>query len=219
MNNFYNEEKKYSKLVNDLKNLPHIKAPENFEFNLMTRIENKNFGDSKIPKTTSFNIFKFLAPSAIVLTAFILFFIFYPSKNEIQNQIEQNQTVADTQTLIVQNNDKIEKLIPNKVERKSTTKKSVPSNSQNAIVENKTSKLQELFNQKAVSVDEYLSGTTVSKRTIQRSNIVKSGDEPIVDGFLIEKQTDKQTIEKYRAALDSLRKAQEKADSIKKSQK
>ena len=77
MNNFYNEEKKYSKLVNDLKNLPHIKAPENFEFNLMTRIENKNFGDSKIPKTTSFNIFKFLAPSAIVLTAFILFFIFF----------------------------------------------------------------------------------------------------------------------------------------------
>jgi len=54
---------------------------------------------------------------------------------------------------------------------------------------------------------------------MQRGNVVKSGDDPIVDGFFVEKQTDKQFIEKYRAALDSLRKAQQKADSLRKALK
>ena len=43
----YNIDSKQSKLIEDLKSLPKIKAPENFEYNLMTRIQNQNFGDVK----------------------------------------------------------------------------------------------------------------------------------------------------------------------------
>jgi len=38
----------------------------------------------------------------------------------------------------------------------------------------------------------------------------------MVDGFRIENKLDKKTIEKFRAELDSLKKAQLKADSLKK---
>ena len=78
MNELYNrEEQKFSNLLSDLKKLPKIEAPDNFEFNLMTRIENKNFGqvEEERPK---FNLLKFLAPSAAVLATVLLFFIFYP---------------------------------------------------------------------------------------------------------------------------------------------
>lgn len=223
MKQFYNEEEaKYSKLLNDLKNLPQIKAPENFEFNLMTRIENKNFGDSRLPKE-KFNLFKFLAPTAAVVTLFLLFIIFYPQSEEIKNEISKQSNIADTQTLI-------EKSIANQQinykenNNSAKVKTNVSAGSSQSSVKidytPNQNKLQKyLQSQPSVSVDDYLSGATTTNRTLQRGNVVKSGDEPIVDGFFVEKQTDKQTIEKYRAVLDSLRKAQLKADSIKKALK
>jgi hypothetical protein len=223
MKQFYNEEEtKYSKLLNDLKSLPQIKAPENFEFNLMTRIENKNFGDSKLPKE-KFNLIKFLAPSATVVAMFILFILFYPRTEEIKNEIAKQPSVADTQTLIEKSiaSQQIQKPQITKTEKKKTLASSningslEVSNSSSA-----NSKLKDFINsQRSVSVDDYLSGATVTNRNMQRGNVVKSGDDPIVDGFFVEKQTDKQFIEKYRAALDSLRKAQQKADSLRKALK
>lgn len=220
MKNFYNDnEKKYFNLLNDLKNLPKINTPENFEFNLMTRIQNKNFGDNKNPKT-NFSIYKFLAPSAIVITVILLFFLLYPQKNEIQNQVIKHQSVADTQSLVsnLSNDNKVGEQLISKNEFKPKMIKKEISN-QNTVQEEKSSKIQELLNQRSISVDDYLSGATVTNKAIQRSNVVKSGEEPIVDGFFVEKQTDKKTIEKYRNALDSLRKAQLKLDSLKKAQK
>ncbi len=218
MKNFYNDdEKKYSNLLNDLKNLPKINTPENFEFNLMTRIQNENFGDTKNPKT-NFSIYKFLAPSAIVVTVILLFFLFYPQKNEIQNQLNQHRSVADTQSFASNINKKVEEqLIPKNELKPKEIKKEISS--QNTNQKEKSGTIQELLNQRSISVDDYLSGSTVTNRALQRSNVVKSGDEPIVDGFFIEKQTDKKTIEKYRNALDSLRKAQSKLDSLKKALK
>ncbi|NMB83090.1 MAG: hypothetical protein GYA14_14855, partial [Ignavibacteria bacterium] len=66
--NIYNdEEKQFSKLIKDLKELPKVEAPDNFEFQLMTRIQNKNFGENPLPRE-KFNLVKFFAPSAVVVT-------------------------------------------------------------------------------------------------------------------------------------------------------
>ena len=79
MKKIYNdEENKFSELLNDLKDLPKIKAPDNFEYNLMTRIQNKNFGTVE-KERPQFNLVKFLAPSAVVVATIILIFIFLPS--------------------------------------------------------------------------------------------------------------------------------------------
>ena len=91
MNNIYNtEDSKQTDLLKDLKALPKINAPENFEFNLMTRIQNKNFGLVEDEKPT-FNFIKVFAPSAAVVTVIILFFVFYPQGDQIQKQIAKQK--------------------------------------------------------------------------------------------------------------------------------
>jgi hypothetical protein len=38
----------YEKLIKDLKKLPKVDAPDNFEYNLMTRIQNGQFETKKV---------------------------------------------------------------------------------------------------------------------------------------------------------------------------
>lgn len=223
MSKFYNnnEEQKFSNLLADLKKLPKIEAPENFEFNLMTRIQNGNFEQAK-EERQRFNLLKFLAPSAAVLATVLLFFIFYPQQQEIQTEIAKKQSVTDTQSIASNTSaKKIESLFSkpekntatevdnlNQQSTQSTTKSSIPA------------KQTVIFNpRKTVSVDDYISGTNTSQNTGLRNSVVNSGERPISDGFFVERQADKKTIEKYRNQLDSLRKAQLKADSLKKARK
>lgn len=222
MSEFYNnEEQKFSNLLSDLKKLPKIEAPDNFEFNLMTRIENKNFGqvEEERPK---FNLLKFLAPSAAVLATVLLFFIFYPQKNEVPTQIANQPTTTDSQSIVGNSaNKNFESLFSKEEKKSSNQKREVVSQPNQNIAQNPQAvKSPVQFNQRrSVAVDDYISGANSNQNSAVRSNIVNSGDEPLVDGFLIEKKTDKKTIEKLRSELDSLKKAQVKADSLKKARK
>ena len=222
MSEFYNnEEQKFSSLLSDLKKLPKIEAPENFEFNLMTRIENKNFGqvEEERPK---FNLLKFLAPSAAVLATVLLFFIFYPQENEIPTQIANQPKTTDSQSIVGNSaNKNFESLFSTDEKKSSNQKREVVTLPNQNIAQNPQAvKPPVQFNQRrSVAVDDYISGANSNQNSAVRSNIVNSGDEPLVDGFLIEKKTDKKTIEKFRSELDSLKKAQTKADSLKKARK
>lgn len=222
MSEFYNnEDKKFSNLLSDLKKLPKIEVPENFEFNLMTRIQNKNFSqvEEERPK---FNLLKFLAPSAVVLTAVLLFFIIYPQKEEIPTQIAKQPNTTDSQSIVGNSaNKNFESLFSKEEKKPSAQKQEVFSQSNQNIAQNPTQvKSPVQFNpRRSVAVDDFISGANSNQNSTIGSNIVNSGDQPIVDGFLVEKKTDKKTIEKYRSELDSLKKAQTKADSLKKARK
>ena len=65
--NYDDHENYFPDLKKDLKNLPKVNAPENFEFNLMTRIQNKNFGTME-DKRTKFSWIKFLTPALALRT-------------------------------------------------------------------------------------------------------------------------------------------------------
>ena len=222
MSELYNtEEQKFSNLLSDLKKLPKIEAPDNFEFTLMTRIQNKNFGqvEEERPK---FNLLKFLAPSAAVLATVLLFFIFYPQKNDIPTQIANQSKAADSQSIAGNTaNKNFESLFSKEEKKSSTPKREAVSQSNQNIAQNPSAvKSPAQFNQRrSVAVDDYISGANSNQNPALRGNIVNSGDQPIVDGFLVEKKTDKKTIEKFRSELDSLKKAQAKADSLKKAGK
>ena len=55
---------------------------------------------------------------------------------------------------------------------------------------------------------------------MQRGSVVNEGEgTPVFDGFLIKQQADKDTVAKYRALIDSVNKANRRADSLKKAQK
>jgi len=216
MSEFYkNEEEKFSKLVAELKTLPKIEAPDNFEFNLMTRIQNKNFGEIRDTRP-AFNWFKFLAPSAAVMASVLLFFIFYPQREEIPTQIVNNKQLIDSQALAGKSSDKKFESLFSTDDKKSSIKKSVESNSNIAQTQLPGKRTFPLNQRRSVSVDDYISGANSNQNPSARTSIVNSGDEPMVDGFRIENKLDKKTIEKFRAELDSLKKAQLKADSLKK---
>jgi hypothetical protein len=219
MSEFYKkEEEKFSKLVSDLKTLPKIEAPDNFEFNLMTRIQNKNFGEIRDTRP-AFNWFKFLAPSAAVMASVLLFFIFYPQREEIPTQIANQQQLVDSQALAGKSSDKKFESLFSVDNKKSSSKKNVESNSniaQNQLPGTRTFPLNQ---RRSVSVDDYISGANSNQNQSARSSIVNSGEDPMTDGFRVENKLDKKTIEKFRAELDSLKKAQLKADSLKKAMK
>lgn len=221
--NIYNdEEKKFSKLINDLKELPKVNAPENFEFQLMTRIQNKNFEEKLMPRER-FNFVKFFAPSAVVVTVIILFFLILPKEEQVENplmsdppQIISQSTPGNTGT-ISNSKEEINKIASNTKVIQSSPSMNVTVNPNDVIV--KPNSKYPIFNSRSVAVDEYISGENKRKNTFQ-GNVVKGGDVvPEFDGFFIREEADKNTIEKYRAMIDSVKRAQAKADSLKRAKR
>lgn len=214
MNTIYDEnEKQHSQMMKDLKELPKIKAPENFDYNLMMRIRNKNFGDFK-EERKHFSWGKFLAPSAVVVTAIILFFIFLPPSQEINNSVIIQPQKVDSQS-IVGNSNVIKKENVNTSQRSSS---SAAPGSEAAIPKTRTR--LPINNPQSIALDDYISGGNTNPKEIERGNVIKSGDEPAeFDGFFITGKPDQKTLEKYRAKIDSIKKAQMKADSLKKVRK
>lgn len=221
MKTIYNEnENNYSKMIKDLQNLPKIDAPENFEYNLMTRIKNKNFG---IEEKQSFNWIKFLAPSAVVVTAIILLFVFLPASQQINNPLINPAQNVDSQATL-----------SNNIETGSNVAKNSSLQSKNLGALNSTpvtspnsskpiNRIDKNFplssSRPGVSLDDYITGNS-HQRDMMRGNIVNGGNELTPnDGFFISEKPDQKTINKYRAQIDSLRKAQMKADSLKKALK
>jgi len=219
MNTIYNEEEsKHSKMIKDLKNLPKIETPENFEYNLMTRIENKNFGNVEKEKPV-FNWFKFLAPSAVVVTAIILLFIFLPSSQQIDNSpiYQSGKTdspaVADNQSAEINGSANIPITSDN-------TASALPETpvAPNRAARNVNTRMP-FGSSRSVSLDDYISGGN-NPKNMQGGNIVSGGDASTpLDQFFIAERPDQNTLEKYRARLDSLKKAELRADSLKKVKK
>ena len=72
---YNSNDEEHQHVIKLLRELPKEKAPDNFEYNLFTKIENKNFGlNTKEPKFTL--PLKFLIPATgVMLSAVFLFFV------------------------------------------------------------------------------------------------------------------------------------------------
>ena len=214
------EENKFSNLMKDLKDLPKIKAPDNFDYNLQMRIQNKNFGNP-VKKRPQFSWTKFLAPSAIVATTIILFFIFFPSSKENNNQLlqqtkQQNNQSTVNNSLSAKNETKDQQSIPSNTKLQSNSSNLLGSNNQIA----KPNTRSPLMDSRSIKLDDYILGSNKNQGNTNRGNIVNNGEEPSqYDGFIVSEKPDKKTLERYRAVVDSIKKAQLKADSLKKVQK
>lgn len=88
--NFYNNnQEKYSEVINSLKELPQIKAAADFEYNLMTKIQNQNFelSSSELQKSNRWVYWTFGPVLALGLSAVILFFVLIPSESVEENPL------------------------------------------------------------------------------------------------------------------------------------
>ncbi len=215
----------HEELIKGLKALPQIKAPENFEYNLMVRIQNKNFGEV-LEERPKFNFVKFFAPSAIVASVILLFFIFYPPSGEVDNPLMSEPPVLDSQS-VANNSNIINKQLAFKESIKqkqaNVPKARASEKALSTDANSPSTKLRPpipLSARQSVSLDDYISGSATNRTELQKGNVVKSGEEPSeFDGFFVREQPDLNTLKKYRATVDSLKKAQAKADSIKKARK
>jgi len=227
---YNNVKSKHSKLIQDLRSLPKIKAPENFEYNLMTRIHNQNFGGIK-KERVHFNLIKFLAPSAVVVTGIILFFIFFSTEQQIDNPFmsEPPAIVTDSQSaaptvgkeLTINNTVTTPRLTTRNAKSGIIKEEKFPDVkiNQNDVVLRKYDKYP-INKNRSIALDDFISGDSQQKTTIQRGNVVNEGvAAPEFDGFFIRQDTDKDTVAKYRALIDSVIKAQKKSDSLKKLRK
>lgn len=230
--NSYNKDEKFSNLINDLNGLPKEKAPDNFEYNLMTRIQNKNFGDVKGEVKENFNLVRFFAPSAAVIAVIIIFFLLLPESNQ---QID-NPLMTDPPSIAQQNEQAGQQNQLTEAETKfkeqSTTQnslsgseKTIPYNNFRAVIKpndvvEKVSEKYPISRNRSVALDEYISGDSQKGTNLRRGSVVGGADEsPEFDGFLRRQQADPQTIQKYREMIDSVKKEQAKEDSLRKIQK
>ena len=80
--NGYNfNDDQFEHVANLLKDLPKIKAPNNFEYNLKIKIENKNF-DLNTSEQKAFSIWKVFIPATGLIVASVFSFFFFSNSAE-----------------------------------------------------------------------------------------------------------------------------------------
>ncbi len=98
------------KLIALMQNLPRVKAPENFEYNLMTRIKNRNFGG--LEKEENNNLLWAIIPSAGIVTVAVVVLMFMFSSIENEPSLAPPQKIAQSKAktfVVIKNKDANEK--------------------------------------------------------------------------------------------------------------
>jgi len=128
--NIYNfNEEKFTNVIETLKELPKVNAPDDFEFNLMLKIQNGQFETEKEEKRQS-KLLWILTPAALVVTTVILFIVF--TGTPINNQLNPIRERGDIYSSLGGNSE------PN-VKKESYAQKTVRERS---FVADKSAKIQ-----------------------------------------------------------------------------
>lgn len=215
------EEEKFSDVINALKSLPKVKADDNFEFNLMTRIKNKNF-ELHTPEKVFFVKRIFAPAAALAFSVLIVFFLMNDSGGNLENpflmepSIRQDFSAVKSDTIELrspsQNFDLAEQPGQNMAAQTTTNSgvvRVVVQPSDAVTVE----PVQLPFNDEdAVDLDSFVSGESENSRTnLSRGSLVSGGNSASgFDGFLLSERPSKECIESHKARLDSLKNLQEK---------
>jgi hypothetical protein len=212
----YNDENpEYSRVISLLNDLPKINAPDNFEYNLMIKIQNGQFESSRKINRSTNRTWVFIPASAVILSSILLFLIFF----DFNNKVEINEPAVDTKYISkIQNNTVNEakaemSVIKDKSLASTTSGLRMKKESRlvlhpNDVIE--TEALKYPFNESySVDVDSYIDGN--KKASSQSSNpavLAASGGDaryPEFNGFYL-RQNEQALINIYKARLDSIAK-------------
>ncbi|MFH0736324.1 MAG: hypothetical protein V1773_17480 [bacterium] len=211
------KEKEFEPVIELLKNLPKIEAPDNFEYNLMVKIQNKNFALPETKKTKKWLLI-FGPAGAVVLSTFLVLFFFTENfKNSddpfnFEPGIRQNAGVQTVDTLkvkeyIVENAQDNKKTDINNQSSFSFQQKAYTVVVQPNDVVKKSASLYPLDDSKSVDLDKILSGENANNAGNSKVRLVSEGNDYYpMDEFLV-KQTKDTTVKSLKARVDSLKKA------------
>ncbi len=204
VNRYNDEEQKYSKLIEDLRQLPRIKADDNFEYVLMTRIKNGNFGNANQSERMQFGLIRFLAPTAVVITVIILFVLFLPGEQNYEDPLR-----SEPQVIVSELNHQSAPLTQKKESPKENELQSQEDNYTDKI-EGQEGNVHNypILPGRSVELDDYIAGKNYKRSNLLQGSVVKAGDEiPEFDGFFVRRNPNPEMIRKYRKMIDSLKKA------------
>ncbi len=213
-NLYYDEEKKFEPLINLLKELPKVDAPDNFEYNLMVKINNGNL-EKKETKTFSKWLYIF-TPAAVTVSIVLLFLLFTGNDNRDLFLFENPPKIA----LSGKNSDtiKIQEIVVNKAaigESKQNSNVKVEKKTYAVVVQNndvvkKTNKPLLLDESKSLDLDKVISGDQKISENNSRVRLVSDGDNLYpFDEYLV-KPNKKEDVTQLKAKMDSLKKAANK---------
>ncbi len=215
--NLYNsKDENYKHVVNLLKELPKVKAEDNFEYNLRVKIQNKNFG-LKTEENVRFSLWKILVPTTSLVAASLLGFLFLlnNSNDNTENPFQlvpklrteamgnllissDNAEISDSDVIIKKENENISELNSLKG---SENKIDYVSNDQ-AI-----KKVDFPFKDyKSTNLDEAIGqNRNLPQSDIRATLVGRKNSNLYFDGFYIREEVDKKNVEAMKARLDSLK--------------
>ena len=220
--NLYNSnDEDHQHIINLLKELPREKAPDNFEYNLRVKIENKNFG-LNTEKKGLFPSWKIFVPATgTAIAAILIFLVTFNDQENLENPFQ-----VEPQPRSVTKNVENEKLSENLKEGK----KGLVSDNDVLI----TTELEEVYSAEPRRVDQSdvlaaepntkpdfpfndESSTNLDEMRNQRSKSTvgnnaslagRSNYRSFFNGFYIREEVDKEYVDKLKARMDSLKKAE-----------
>lgn len=213
--NLYNSnDEEHQHVIKLLRELPKEKAPDNFEYNLLTKINNKNFGLNT--KESKFLLpWKFVLPAtSVALSALLLFFVVFSENDTIENpflikpklrtEIGSNllnsaNKILDTKNTISENDVIIQHNNSTSVVQQTTQANKKP------VTETKLRKPDFPFNN-STNLDEAIIENIPSATNSRASLAGNSNLESVFDGFYIRNEVDKKYVEALKARIDSLKK-------------
>lgn len=217
-------EENFEETIKLLKGLDRVNAPDDFEFKLMVKINNQEFGDlEKEPK--KLRLAWALPPAAALgLTTIVLFFMLSEQAVDFDNPLLAPPTLrSEFQAGYVAPSGPVEYDATETEESKEVgrnlaanmdgTKFSSPSQpdvqlvvqSNDVIVEERIELPFSTAN--SVNLDSRLAGNDPAKSSNSNANLVRGGS-PVFDfnGFSVRERVSKEEFEAYKSKMDSLRK-------------
>jgi len=219
-NNIGNEEKEFEKLQTLLKELPKVNTPDNFEYNLMTKIQNKNF---EIKSEKKKNIFYWVyAPTFALVASVVIVFIIFTDKGvdtedpwgiqpKLRPEIQSEETLNyDIQLEEEANSKPATNKMNNFDKGKTSAQIQDPNIKRNNLSVNKSSQPPYPFNKsESVDLDKLLNTEEVSSPTdgISQSHLAGQNDasESQFKGFFIRQKEAEAKKESLRIREDSLK--------------
>ena len=120
----YNEEgNKYPEITKLLKELPEVKAPDDFDYKLMIKIQNGQFESNRELNRKSSGSWVFIPAAAVAVSSVLLFFIFF----DFNSKVELAEPAIDSQ--YISKIQKTENTEAKSSEMVGKSKKSPPPNS------------------------------------------------------------------------------------------
>lgn len=220
--NSYHEEEKFSEVIKLLKDLPEVKAPTDFEYRVMVKVENKQFGDLS-DKKRKIPLFWKLSPAALAVSAVLLFFVFEGQLQDYDNPLMSEPAVREevvAEDIPAEFKNSPEILQEQNENRTPSTRSSQlagnisPETNYRIVYEPNdvvtTEKVELPFNtSNNVDLDSYFNGSSGQRNSRSGARLVSSGSaaRPFqFEGFLFRDVEDSVFQQMQRDRLDSLKK-------------